>query len=296
MVLLQRLSLAITLIAMLMPVGCSLRSFRLVSREYSPLPQDLSSPLSESDMNLILHDRAPAITTLWSRMKVDIRGKTVDGKQHFLATFLYEPPDKARLRGYRTGLPTLFEILADGNALYFHLNRERELYLGTADEWSGSPVIFSHIDLRDTGYLLQPMQIFRSALEGGEWEIISEKGGHYVILVSRHPEITRFPGTITLIVRKTDLLVREMEISYPGRGVGAKVEYNYYGLFNTRFVLPTDVVIKLQRHDTLITLRDVEYEINDPFNPKVFEPPIYGGMKQLPLRALWEEGQKTVTQ
>lgn len=262
----------------------------LFQKRYSPLPEDLLYPIKPEEMLTILRQRAPEITTLWANAKVKIKGKTKKESGYFRATFLYLPPEKARLRGYRTGLPTLFEILVVNNTLFFHLNQEKRLYIGSIEEWRDSPVIFSDVDLRDVGLLLEPLQIYRSVLEYGEHKIDDTDKRFYTITVPHLPHKYQMASSpMQLLVRKKDLLVQGIRVYSPEKRLRAEIFYNRYDIFEAGTVLPTKVLLKVYDRETKIFLNDIHYKINREFSEKVFEPPSYKGIKRLPLRMLWEE-------
>jgi len=261
----------------------------LFHKRYSPLPTDLPYPIKPEEMLSILSQRAPEIETLWAKAKVRIKAKSRRGSDYFRATFLYQPPDKARLRGYRTGLPTLFEILVVNDTLSFHHNQKKRLYTGTMSEWRHSPVVFSDVDLRDIGMLLEPLQILRSALESDKYRIEDTDRRFYFITVTHLPYKHSNPASMQLLVRKKDLLVQMIRIYTPEKKLRAEIFYNRYGIFDEGTVLPTKVVLKVYEQETKILLSDIHYKINRKFSEKVFMPPSYKGIKRLPLRMLWEE-------
>ncbi len=273
-------------------LGCSLPArIGIIKEEFSPLPEDLPAPLSPEEMLLVLNDRAPEINTLWAELKVRIKGKTKEESGFFIGTFLYAPPERARLRGYRTGTPTLFEILAVEHNLFFHLNREKELYLGSIEEWNASPVIFSDVDIRDVGLVLEPLQVFRTALKEGTYRLTNTTRQYYMFEVSELPGGRLFSGKLEFIVRKKDLLVREMLVHDTSGKERGSVVYETYDIFNGIYTMPTKVLLNLDRHNTRILLYNINYKINQPFSEKVFSPPEYRGIELLPLRDLWEKSK-----
>lgn len=280
------LLLIITILA-----GCAVPRFPgLWSRPFSPLPGDLTAPLSPEEMLSILKKHAPRIDNLWSEMKIDIRGQTRKERTNCRATFLYTPPNKARLRGYKTGLPTtVFEILAVNEAIFFHLNLDKELYIGTLQEWQNSPIIFSDIDLRDMGYLLMPLQILQSALEQGGYRIDTTNKNFYVVNVLQPDDNIRFAGNFRIFVRKNDLLVESMDILTAAGSMRARIEYGGYDIYPEQTVLPREATILLQRPEAKIRLRSIKYKVNPPFSTEVFEPPDYRGLQRKPLQDFWEK-------
>ena len=281
----------ILLLSIIIITGCAVpRVLGLWSRPYSPLPTDLTRPLSPDEMFVILNKRAPDFDNLWSEMKIDIRGQSRKERTNCRATFLYTPPDKARLRGYKTGLPTtIFEILAVNEAVFFHLNLDKELYIGTLQEWHNSPIIFSDIDLRDMGYLLMPLRILRSALEEGRYRIDTSPQNFYVVTTLQPVDNIHFADSLRIFVRKKDLLVQSIDIITHTGQKRAVIQYGGYDIYPEQTVLPREATIILQNPETKIMLRSIQYKVNPSFSVEVYEPPDYRGLRRKPLRDFWEK-------
>jgi len=64
--------------------------------------------------------RAKSIETLWLQARVSVWQPLRPGRQHFLATVLIQPPDRLRLRAYRSATILVFDLLASGEEVRLH--------------------------------------------------------------------------------------------------------------------------------------------------------------------------------
>ncbi len=285
------IAISVVTIILLTTAGCRIPGvLNLEGEPYSPVATDLPPQVTPDEMLLILYDRAPEIDNLWSRMKIQIRDKARGDKEYFRGVFLYTPPAKARLRGYKTAIPTTaFEILTVDERIYFHLNMDNELYSGTVDEWRRSPIIFSDIDLRNVGFILMPLQILRTALKNGSYTMAEGNKKFYECIVESDPSLQELAGTVRLLIRKSDLLVRTMEVYAGDNSLQAVVRYDRYDRYGYRALMPTELEIRLTGQKTLVRIWDPEYKINPDFSRQVFMPPEYPKLKHYPLRKIWEQ-------
>lgn len=280
------------LLCLFILTNCSFLSPSFLHKEpYSPITETFSGVLPLDKISEVVKQRAGEIKNLWAEMTVKIKTGSKEGSAYFKATLLFSPPDKARLRGYRQLTSTLFEILAVNESFVFHLNRERELYVGNINEWRKSSFPLSEVDVREVAYLLQPLQIFSDALQGGDYQLESTDKSYYFFNISKLPGSSSFSGKIQILVRKQDLLIQELRIFSKSGSLMALVMYQQYKYFGEGRLLPTKVTIAVNREPmgmTKIQLSNINYKVNETFNPKVFQPPSYEGIKIFPLSELLE--------
>lgn len=280
------------LVCLFILTNCSFLTSSFLHKEpYSPITESFSGVLTLDKISEVVKQRAGEIKNLWAEMTVKIKSRSKQGSAYFKATLLFSPPDKARLRGHRQLTSTLFEILVVNESFVFHLNRERELYVGNINEWRKSSFPLSEVDVREVAYLLQPLQIFSDALQGRDCQLEGGDKTFYFFNISKLPNSSSFSGKIQMLVRKQDLLIQELKIFSKSGNQTALVLYQQYKYFGEGKLLPTKVTIAVHRKPmgmTKIQLSNINYKVNETFNPKVFQPPSYEGIKIFPLSELLE--------
>ncbi|MCX7765195.1 MAG: hypothetical protein N2246_00595 [Candidatus Sumerlaeia bacterium] len=285
-------NIILSLVCLIILTNCSFLSLPLLHKEaYSPITETFSGILPEDKIAEVIKQRAGEVKNLWAEMTVKIKTGSRAGSAYFRATLLFSPPDKARLRGYRQLTSTLFEILVNNEGFVFHLNREKELYVGNIKEWINSSFPLSEVDVREVAYLLQPLQIFSNALQRKDCQLEQTDRNYYFFNIFNLLGSNSFTGKIQMVVRKQDLLIQEIRIYTNSGSQTALVLYQQYRYFSGGTLLPTKVTIMVYKEPmtmTKVQLSHINYKVNEVFSPKVFLPPTYEGIKIYPLSKLME--------
>ncbi len=246
---------------------------------------DLSAffPETVERVTQVLSERHPALSTLKTESDITVSmGKK--GRQRFHGNLLVELPDKARLRGSRAALGTLFEILSVGDQLEVFFNRDGELFVGRRSDLSDSAGILR---------LVGPDQLLRALLaerdlaerlqKPGTWKV-QNRQAHWLLS-------TTIPGGDWQIwvVRKRDFLVEESLVGTAAGGARARIRFFSYDVVDGE-PLPTDLEIRLADPDVTVRVEVDEVLRNPPLGPQVFQAPPVAPTHRHPLSQLRFEG------
>jgi hypothetical protein len=260
-------------IALLLVAGC-----RSTPRVFTSPYVDFSEfyPETVDRLAQVLAERHPAWDTLQTEADITIDTPT-QGRKRFSANLLVDFPDKARLRGSKMALGTLFEILSVGNMIHVYFNRDGILF-------SGRP---SDLD-ESAGFLrlVGPDEILRALLAERDLAAQLQKPGRFQVReTTSHWQIwaSKPDGSWQIwVVRKADFLVEETVLGQEGEGARARVRYWAYDEIEGEPV-PSDLQIFLADPDVTIRVETEYVDINPPLRPEVFVPPAVDQEHWFPL-------------
>lgn len=82
----------------------------------------------------MINERAKMIDTITASINIDFRPLSVKNFRSCKGRLLLEKPDKIRLKGYRSLLPTFFLLVSNGNSYWLSIPSKKRVYLGQVDE------------------------------------------------------------------------------------------------------------------------------------------------------------------
>jgi len=247
----------------------------------SPYADPLTPPPAAAAQELarVLGQRHPRLDTFQVQCEVLVAPKD-KSRQHFDANLLVAFPDKARLRGSRNPVGTLFEIISRGELLDIYFNRDGVLFSGTRSDLAPDAGL-----LRMAG----PEELLRGLLaerdlaarlnSRADWRVRS-RPEHWVLWHRKGDSAWQI-----WVVRKADALVEETLIGTRPGIPDARVRYWRYELINNE-PFPTHLDIHLADPAVVVTIKVDKYRLNPDLKSAVFQPPRISPEKTFPLHQL----------
>lgn len=268
------MGMGIAAAAVLLAMGCRHAAPRVFTTPYEELGQFY--PETIEHLTQVLTERhAP-----WETMRTE-SSITLDlgdeGRKRFDANLLVAFPDKARLRGSRAALGTLFEVISSREQLHVYFNRDGVLFSGRRSDLDESAGFLR---------LVGPDEILRALLaerdladqmrRPGTWKV-RDRGAHWLIASDRDDGQWQI-----WVVRKVDFLVEETLL---GKGSGpaeARIRYWKYEIVDGEPV-PTYIEIQLANPRVSVRIEVSTVEVNPPLRDEVFLPPSVSADHWYPL-------------
>jgi len=132
-------------------------SFRGVVLKPSPKPISYKEASLQELLDLI-NERAQMINTLKASLGIDFRPTSSRNYKSCKGRLLLEKPEKIRLKGYRSLLPTFFLLVSDGNSYWLSIPSKKKAYFGQVEDKVVSE------DLTQEDIFLTPSHIIDSLL------------------------------------------------------------------------------------------------------------------------------------
>jgi hypothetical protein len=282
---------------------------------FSPIRSVAPGNLSPKEIYSVLNQRTQPLNALWAHMKIYLSGRNIKGKKFFEATLLYQISDdlssqeeswggKLRIRGYRTITSTLFECLVLPDRVQVYLNKDQELYSGTPQTLLNNPSLFFGINPADIARALEIertiTQVVKETRPESQQNARQEESraqpslaspistriamlpGHYVFIQTRPNNEKQ-----VFVIRKTDLLIDRVARYDSSNHLALEAVYHQYGLFNGH-LLPTRVTVHFTKSQVSMTARIMEYKINPPLQPAVFNFALPPSVQEYPLEDLFK--------
>lgn len=223
---------------------------------------------------------------LWVKAGVVIRRERGGDseKDFFTATAMYAEPGSIRLRGTRTAMGTLFEVLLRNNEAYMSFPRDGQLFVGTLQDLQNRVTSISGLGPEDlvAGVLVQHDLLRR--LEGdGQPLTVRQRGDEDLLVATLDPQ----GRELFWLVRQKDALVRELWVRDPEGREELRIRYSEYLLMEHedgfREAFPEKFEVQVPRQGVRVEVDADEYKL-DPLPRRAFEPPT--GRETYPLSTL----------
>ena len=271
-------SLSLFLLPLLL-AGCG-GGKKIFSTPYEPAaapgPFSADAPTS---LAMKLAARHPEWKTFQSQFEVNI--ETVSGgHQRFDANLLVQFPDRARLRGSRSPIGNLFELIASGSRYSIYFNRDGVLFTGNRGDLEPKAGLLKMMNPEDIlRALLAERDLAARLQKPGAWRV--EDCGDALLVKTGKPD-----GSWQVwVARKSDGLIEETLLGRkPGRA-DVRVRYWAYDFFDGE-PLPSQLEIHLADPKVTIEIEVDRYRVNPPLSAAVFAPPPVARDKTYPLRDL----------
>jgi len=125
------------LIMLLSSYNCSFRG-PLLRPEVEPIDY---KEASLQELIIMLNERAKMIDTLKASLDIDFRPVSVKNFRSCKGRLWLDKPDKIRLKGYRSLLPTFFLLVSDGISYWLSIPSKKRVYLGQVNEEAESETL-----------------------------------------------------------------------------------------------------------------------------------------------------------
>lgn len=236
-------------------------------------------PETVDHLAAVLKERHPPLAGL--QVVSDITAEAPpNGKQKFTGNLLVSFPDRARLRGSRAAIGTLFDIISVDEQLHIYFNRDGVLFSGPRsdlDESAGLLRLVGPDELMRA--LLAQRDLAERLQQPGRWRV-SDRVSRWAIWSE-----TPAGGWQIWVVRKSDFLVEETLVSKTGSGATARIRYWKYELIDGEPV-PTQLEIHLADPAVVVEIDVDKVRLDPPLKPETFVPPSVDDDHWYPLSRL----------
>jgi hypothetical protein len=262
----RRLAVAVLLATLVAFPGCrSSGTFR------SPFPkEEVAAGRHEVRTIEDVRTRLDATTAphpeLWVRAGITIRQ---GGDKNFISTVtLFRSPDQLRMRGSRLDI-NLFDLLLDGNAVSFLLNREGKRFDGSLEELGRLSQATGGLTPKDLVSAVLVRRSLQEVLASGNASVDMPREGHLLIagLVGKDQ-------TGLWLVRQEDGMVREFLLRDRDQQDLVRIQYEAYELTGPmREPLPSKLRMKIPRTGAELLVDISEYRLEPKLRDAQFRPP-----------------------
>ncbi len=99
--------------------------------------------LSFKEILLIVNAQSQQFDTLHADVRIELKSDILKDIQYCNAKLIMQRPDKIRLKGFQSFIPTLFDIASDGKEYWLYFPQDKKIYTGNYyrnDVWRPSPL------------------------------------------------------------------------------------------------------------------------------------------------------------
>jgi len=259
---------------MVTSVGCRHAPLRVFTTPYAELGQFY--PETIEHLTQVLKERHSPWETMRTEASITL-DLGEEGRKRFDANLLVSFPDRARLRGSRAALGTLFEVISSREQLHVYFNRDGVLFSGRRSDLDESA---GFLRLVGPDEILQALLAERDLAEQlqlpGKWKV-RDRDAHWLIGSNRGDGKWQI-----WVVRKVDFLVEETLLGKGTNPAEARVRYWKYEIVNGEPV-PTNIEIELAKPEVSVRIEVSTVEVNPPLRDEVFLPPSVSADHWYPL-------------
>jgi hypothetical protein len=273
------IALAAAVVISVAVIGCHPRTYPSVFESPYEAEELAARRLAVDDaaaLRAALEARTGRHQQLWVKSEVVITQPGRAGRDFFTALALYEAPDKFRLRGSRTPIGNLFDLLMVGDQVDLFFNREGRLFTGTAAELSEKVSLVGGLSPRDLVGAALIQQSLRDWMANPENPTVVARRGEFLLVAGRGGDAGL---QLFWLVRREDALVREFLMRDAGGRELLRISYERYQLEDNPAVeggrepLPAALRMTVPGTGVSISSTGAQYKLNPGLVARAFERP-----------------------
>lgn len=217
----------------------------------------------------LIQRRESRIKTIKASLRMGFGDSEKKSSQHCLGVFVFEKPDRFRIKGYPQIGPTLFEIVSDGESLWVYIPKEGRVYLTR---------------LRPSGFGGQAQDIKKEAPKAN-FNLQDLRSAFSVAEVINQPDVNKFlekreKKYILYFVKKrllekvwierSDFLVIKIQRFDKDGSLALEVSFDEYQKVDG-IDFPKEMRIYNPKEKRIITLLIPKVRLNEDIKPGVFQ-------------------------
>jgi outer membrane lipoprotein-sorting protein len=222
------------------------------------------------DLIGFVQGRDEKIKTVSASLRMGFKDLEKEDSRHCLGVFLFEKPDRFRIRAYPQLGPTLFEITSDGESLWIYIPKEGKVYSTRLYPPSANGPVrnpkrpaakfdFDFRDLRST--------FFVSELLGmpGITKYLEKKEKEYILYLTKNGRLLE-----KIWIERSAFLVTRIEKFGQDDSLDLEVSFEKYHRVDD-IDFPLEVRISKPQEGQILTFFIQRVKLNDPMKPGVFQ-------------------------
>ncbi len=219
----------------------------------------------------LIQRRENRVKTIKASLRMGFRDLEKKGSQHCLGVFVFEKPDRFRIKGYPQMGLTLFEVVSDGESLWVYIPKEGKAY-------------FTRLRPSSPDFGGQAQNL-KKGTSKTDFNLQDLRSAFLVAEVLNQPDVNRFlekreKEYILYLVKKrllekvwverSDFLVTKIERFDEDGSLALEVSFNKYQKIN-RIDFPEKVRIYNPKEKRILTLLIQKVRLNEAIKPEVFQ-------------------------
>ena len=224
--------------------------------------------LAFKEILLMVNAQSQQFDSLKADVRIELRSEILKDIQYCSAKLVLVRPDKIRLKGFQSFVPTLFDIASNGKQYWLYFPQDKKVYTGDYyrnDVWRPSP-----LDI-DPAQLAQAFLIDGIA-EGQEGQVVFvERDGEDQYVVSQLDGWQdRYYLKRKLWIDGLQKRVTRQQYFVNDGNLAFEVQYDKY-LQDKRVALPQQILFFRPNGSSRAVVELMHYEFNQSCSPGLFE-------------------------
>ena len=206
----------------------------------------------------LIQKRENRIKTIKASLRMGFRDLEKKGSQHCLGVFVFEKPDRFRIKGYPQMGPTLFEIVSDGESLWVYIPKEGKVYLSQDLKKRTSKADFNLHDLRSAFSVAEVIN------QPDVNKFLEKRGKEYILYLTKK----RLLGKVW--IERNDFLVIKIQRFDKDGSLALEVSFDEYQKVDG-IDFPKEMRIYNPKEKRILTLLIPKVRLNEDIKPEVFQ-------------------------
>jgi len=178
--------------------------------------------------------------------------------QHCLGVFVFEKPDRFRIKGYPQMGPTLFEIVSAGESFWVYIPKEGKVYFSQDLKKGASKADFNLQDLRSTFSVAEVIN------QPDVNKFLEKREKEYILYLVKKRLLEK------VWIGRSDFLVTKIERFDEDGSLALEVSFNEYQKVND-IDFPKEMRIYNPKEKRILTLLIQKVRLNEAIKPEVFQ-------------------------
>ena len=218
----------------------------------------------------LIQERESRIKTIKASLRMGFGDSEKKSSQHCLGVFVFEKPDKFRIKGYPQMGPTLFEIVSDGESLWVYIPKEGKIYLSQDLKKRTSKADFNFQDLRSAFSVAEVIN------QPDVNKFLEKREKEYIIYLVKKRLLEK------VWIERSNFLVTKIERFDKDGSLTLEISFNEYQKIN-RIDFPEKVRIHNPKEKKILTMLIQKVRLNEAIKPEVFQFEIPKGVEVIDI-------------
>ena len=206
----------------------------------------------------LIQKRENRIKTIKASLRMGFRDLEKKGSQHCLGVFVFEKPDRFRIKGYPQMGPTLFEIVSDGESLWVYIPKEGKVYLSQDLKKDTPETNFNFQDLRSAFSVAEVIN------QPDVNKFLEKRGKEYILYLTKK----RLLGKVW--IERRDFLIIKIQRFDKDGSLALEVSFDEYQKVDG-IDFPKEMRIYNPKEKRILTLLIPKVRLNEDIKLGVFQ-------------------------